>query len=206
MTLAGGRSGESVRRSAQARAALISAPISAPTSWPGTTVIAANCPGARSPASGPTPIASGSRRSCCSRPPSRRSCPISRALPRAGRACARSRRRRSRTCSSCGPGSAITRAHGICTPAPRQWSSAMADTFHRAKRRSLRCPASAPIRRRRSRRSHSTRRLRRSTATWSGWWRGSTPSPPSCRRPRQRFGASPRASCRPNAPAISRKR
>ena len=42
---------------------------------PGTTAIAACCRGAPRRASAPIPIGSGSPRSCCSRPPSRRSRP-----------------------------------------------------------------------------------------------------------------------------------
>ena len=51
---------------------------------PGTTGIAASCRGARRQANAPILIASGSPKSCCSRPRSRRSRPITRVFWRAG--------------------------------------------------------------------------------------------------------------------------
>ena len=77
-------------------------------------------------------------------------------------------RRRSTTCSSCGPGSAITPAPATCTPAPRRWSHATADAFPRREAGLRRCRASGPTRRPRSRRSRSTARPARSTAMSSG--------------------------------------
>ena len=97
-----------------------------PTCWPGTTAIAASCRGARRRASAPIRTASGCPKSCCSRPRSRRSGPITHAFWRAGPISGRWRRRRSTTCSRPGPGSAITPAPAICTLAPASWSSGTA--------------------------------------------------------------------------------
>src|SRR5262252_8082343 len=87
-----------------------------------------------------------------------------------------------------------------------RWSSAMAGVFPRPKRNSLRFPASAAIPRRRSQPLRSTRKQRRSTATPSGRSPGCSPSWRNCRRRRARSGGWPSAWCRPNAPAILRRR
>ena len=91
------------------------------------------CRGARRPASAPILTGSGCPKSCCSRPRSRRSRPITRVFWRAGTMSARSPRRRSTMCSKPGPGSAITRAPATCMPAPAPWSSATAANFRQAK-------------------------------------------------------------------------
>src|SRR5215470_9077435 len=126
--------------------------------------------------------------------------------PYFARLCARSRQRRSRTCSSCGPASAITRARGICMLALRRSLRATTDVFHAARRRSPACQVWVRIRPPRSRRSRSMRRLRRSTAMWNGWWRGFTRLKTSCPPRSRTFGDLPNASCQPSARVISRKR
>ena len=71
----------------------------------------------------------GCRKSCCSRRRSRRSRPITRNSSRAGRRSRRWRRRAATTCCAPGPGSAITRARAICTPARKPWSPITAARF-----------------------------------------------------------------------------
>ncbi len=87
--------------------------------WPGTTAIAAACRGARCRARRPILTASGSARSCCNRPRSRRSLPYYEsfvsALPRRRRA---GRGAAGRRCWAPGPGSATTPARATCMPAP----------------------------------------------------------------------------------------
>ena len=88
----------------------------------------------------------GCRRSCCSRRRSRRSRPITRDSSRAGRRSRRWRRRAATTCCAPGPGSAITRARAICTPARKPWLRDHGGTFPRRRR--------APARAARHRRLH----------------------------------------------------
>ena len=69
-----------------------------------------------------------------------------------------------------------------------------------------RCPASATILPRPSRLSPSARGLHRSTAISSAWWRGSSPSPPSCRLPNLKSDRLPWLSRRKSGPGILRRR
>ena len=96
---------------------------------PGTTGIAGRCRGGRRRASGPIRTGSGCRKSCCSRPASRRSGRISRNSWRAGRMSRRSAAPRSTTCCGCGPGSAIIRGRATCTPARSRCCAIMAASF-----------------------------------------------------------------------------
>ena len=74
----------------------------------------------------------------------------------AGPTCRRSRRRRSTTCSRPGPGSAITPARAICTPAPAPWSSATA-AISRERRRAARAARHRRLYRRGDRRDRVRR-------------------------------------------------
>ena len=69
---------------------LFQRPVAPRCCLPGTTAIAAGCRGGRWRASAPIPIACGCRKSCCSRPASKRSDRISRNFWRAGRMSRRS--------------------------------------------------------------------------------------------------------------------
>ena len=86
----------------------------------------------------------------------------------------RGARRRRRPKMSCrpGPGSATIRAPATSRPAPISSPRCPAAGFPTPRRACAPCPASAPTRRRRSRRSPSTGRRRSSTAMSSGSWRG----------------------------------
>ena len=103
------------------------------------------------------------------------------------------RRLRSRRCSRPGRASAITPARAICMPARGRWLNAMADAFPTTKRNCGRCRASAPIPRRRSRRSRSMRARLRSTAMSSAWSRGCSRSRRNCRPPSRHPRDSPNA-------------
>jgi len=87
---------------------------------PGTTASGAICPGGRCLANHPILTASGSAKSCCSRPPSRRFFPATPLSCANGPTSRRSPRPSLAKCSRPGPGSATTRGRGICMPAPRK--------------------------------------------------------------------------------------
>ena len=76
-------------------------------------------------------------------------------------------------------------------PAPARWWCASAAASRRPKPSSARFQASATIPPRPSRPSPSARGPRPSTAISSAWWRGSSPSPRRCLRPRLRSGRLP---------------
>ena len=162
---------------------LVPPPVVPRCCWPGTTGIAAGCRGGRRRASAPIRTACGYRRSCCSRPASKPSGPISRNFWRAGPMWHRSAAPRSTRCCGCGPGSAIIRGRGTCTLARSRWYAITAASFLIPRMACARCRGSGPIPRRRSRRSPSTSGPCRSTAISSAWCRGFTPSRSRCRRP-----------------------
>ena len=98
--------------------------------WAGTTGIAAGCPGGLCRGRRRIPIASGFPRSCCSRPRSRRSGPISRPSWRAGPACEALADGRYRgSPARPGRGSAIIRGPAICMPAHAVVATVLAATF-----------------------------------------------------------------------------
>ena len=111
-------------------------------------------------ASGPTPTASGSARSCCSRRRSPPSATTTRGSSTSGRPSPISPPRRSRPSSSNGPASATTPAPATSTPAPKPWSSATAARSRRPRHELLTLPGHRPLHRRRHRRDHR-RRARR---------------------------------------------
>ena len=173
---------------------------------PGTTGTVGICPGGRGPGRGPTPIASGSARSCCSRPPSPPRRDISRVSSPAGQPSRRSPRRSSTRCCTPGRGSATMQGRATCTNA-RCWSSPnTAAASPTASRVCARSPGSAPTPRRRSRRSLSTARPRRSTAMSNASSRGCSRSRIRCRAPRPRSTGLPPASHRVCARAITPRR
>src|SRR5665213_197349 len=132
-------------------------------SWPGTTVTAESCPGARVPARRRIPIASGSARSCCSRPLWRRSDLISPTFWHAGPTSPQWSAPPSTTCCMPGRGWAITHGPATCMLA-RETSRHEAAASPTPSRVCARCPASAPIPRRRLPPSPSVTRPRRLTA------------------------------------------
>ena len=175
---------------------------------PGTTATAATCRGARRRASAPIPTASGSARSCCSRPRWRRSGPIStQFLARwpDDRGAGRGHARRG---AAAWAGARLLRARPQpASPAPKPWSAHTAGEFPTTIAALRRCRGSATTPRRRSRRSPSTSATPRSTAMSSGWWRGSSPieTPLPAAKPRLRALAGGAGAAR-RGPAISRRR
>ena len=129
------------------------------------------------------PYRSGCRKSCCSRPASRRSGRISRNSWRAGRMSTRLAARRSTTCCGCGPGSAIIRARATFMPARSRCCAIMAAFFRIPRKACARCRGSGPTRPPRSPRLPSAAGPCRSTAISSAWCRGCSPSRNRCRRP-----------------------
>ena len=87
---------------------------------------------------------SGCRKSCCSRPGSKRSGRISRNSWRAGPMSQRSAAPRSTTCCGCGPGSAITRGRATCTPARSRCCAIMAACFPIPRKACARLPGIGP--------------------------------------------------------------
>ena len=88
----------------------------------------------------PTPTASGSPRSCCSRPPSRPCCPTTPPSSSASPRCRRSPRSPRKRCSRPGPGSATTTAPATCTAGRSTWPSATAATSRARSRPRWPCP------------------------------------------------------------------
>ena len=98
-----------------------------------------------------------------------------------------------------------SRARNLHACAKARRRAATADASPTPRRACGACPASAPTRRRRSRRSRLIGPPPRSTAMSSAWCRGCSSSRRRCRRQSRRSATSPRRSCRPGGPAISRK-
>ena len=174
-----------------------------PRCSPGTTATAAACPGAPRRARRPIRTASGSARSCCSRPPWRRSIPYyERFLTRFpdGRGAGRGADEAAVMAAWAGLGY-YARARNLhaCARAV----AAARRVPARRRRGCGRCRASAPIPPRRSRRSRSACRRCRWTAMSSAWSRGcsrsTTPLPAAKRQiaaAAARLGADPAARAR----------
>ena len=113
-------------------------------------------------------------------------CALPRALSDRRRAC---RGAAGGCAASSGPGSAITRAPATCMPAPRRWSNSTAANFPAPRTDCGRCPASAPIRPRRSRRSRS---ISRESGRWQHRARHRAPV-------RRRGGIARRQAAHPRA-------
>ena len=149
----------------------------------GTTAIAGYCRGGRRRADGRTPTPCGCRKSCCSRPGSKRSGLISRSFWRAGPMSPRSAAPRSTMSCECGLGLDTTRGPATCMPARSRCCATMTACFPIPKTACAPCPASGLTPPPPLPRLPSTAGPCRSTAISNAWCRGSSPSRRRCRRP-----------------------